>query len=159
MGIESFNILVRAERNASMDFIKESVLAFGNIKFVETNELGDSYEYFDDKYLFEILIRGDDLNSEFDINIRFALCNEDGIEDVFLSFVKSIAERWNLTIYLLSSILKERNFFDRNETQLFFEKVSLEIQALRLFWQKNFGNKRGPIRPDDVFGWIEQSNN
>lgn len=159
MGVESFSILLRAERLNSIASVLETIESFGQTKFVKKTEFGNYYEYYDAKYLFEILVRGDNEKIECDVNIRFSLCNEDGIENVFLKFVKTLTENFTFSIYLLSSLQKEKTFFDKNETELFLETAKSEIQSLKKFWQKSFGNKRGAIRSEEVFDWLEESNN
>lgn len=151
MGVAAFQIVLRAERITSMKSIKESIQSLNNIRFVGQDHLGFAYEYHDGKYLYEILLRGDDTDLEFDASVRFALCNPDGIEQVFLVFIKWALISWHPSIYLFTSVLKQKVFYEKNEVHLFLENAHSEIQAMRDFWQQSFGTKRGAVRVEDVF--------
>jgi len=157
MGIESFNVVLRAKRTASIEDIRRAVLSFPNVHFVKADECGLAFEFNDDTHLMEILLRGQDSDAEFDLCVRFALCNPDGIEEKFKQFVTWAACQWRPTIWQLSSAKKGKTSFEPEEVDLFLKGVTEEIDALRRVWQRAFGSKRGPVRVDEVFRWIKNS--
>jgi hypothetical protein len=157
MGIESFGVLLRSERHFSIEEINTSIRLLESVNVVFEGDSESSYEYFDGKHLYEILISGSNYEAEFDVNVRFALCNYESIDLIFIKFVSWVISKWNPSIYLHSSLLKEKVFYDKSEAILFCKNVQSEIKPLRKMWQQQFGTKQEPVRVENVFMWLENN--
>jgi hypothetical protein len=154
MGIESFGVVLRAKRTLPIKEIRSAVLSFPNVHFVKDDNSGSSFEYNDGEHLVELLLRGSDKDAEFDLCVRFALCNPDGVEGKFTRLIAWAASRWRPAIWQLSSATKQKTQFSPDESDVFLANVREEVRALGQVWQKAFGIKRGLVRVEDVFGWL-----
>ncbi len=156
MGIEAFTITINAERTSSMEKVHKSVEVLKHIKFLNTYKDETTYEFYDGKHLFEILIRENENYNYFQINVRFALSNYDTIEPLFLNFVEWCLNQWKASIILQTSLLKKKIEYEVNEALLFLQLAPDEIKALRDYWLSNFQSKRGPVRVEDAYLLVEE---
>jgi len=154
MGIESFGVVMRAERSSALSSIRQALQSYPNLRLLDERASEVAYEFHDGECLFEVLLRGTDREKEFDLNVRFALCNPDIVEQRFLDFIFWAKRLWQPRLWQMSSVSKEKVDFNPDELHLFEERAPSEIRALRSAWQKTFGVKRGAVRVTDVYSWI-----
>lgn len=155
MGIESFGVVLRAERSSSLTSIRQVLQSYENLKLLKEGGSEATYECDDGECLFEVLLRGDDNEKEFDLSVRFSLCNPDAVESRFLEFIAWAGRRWHPQLWQMSSASKEKVSFNPDELHLFEERAPSEIRTLRNAWQRTFGMKRGAVRVKDVYNWLK----
>jgi hypothetical protein len=155
MAIESFGVLMRAEHSAVRRPPRQVLKSYPHLKLLAEDASEAAYEYFDGECLFEVLCRGKETDREFDVFVRFALCNPDQVERRFLDFIEWARGQWQPRLWMMSSVSKEKVSFSPGELHEFQEAAPTQIRALRAVWQKAFGSKRGAVRVKEVYSWLE----
>ncbi len=158
MGIESFSVTLRAKRTEPIESVRRELESYPHFKLLSRDGRGLSFEYADGECIIEALLRGTDQEAEFDVCVRFALCNPDVVEKRFIEFIRWAKDRWNPDqLWQMTSVSKDKSTFGPDELDEFLKRVPSEVQALRAVWQRAFGPKRGAVRVADAYQWVRLS--
>jgi hypothetical protein len=159
MGVESFTMMMRARRYTAIAEVDQAIRRYRHVQFLRSDTLGVAYEYADGDHLFEVLLRGCDTQANFDLSIRFALCNPDSIESHFAVFVRWAIQQWQPTvIWLMSSKFRKTPLSPDDYDTFLRQDMHREIEALRESWQASFGRRRGPVRVCDAYTFARVTN-
>jgi len=121
MGCEDFQVMLKSiEPNFIQvcDFLKSHI----NIKLVE----GAYFEYRDESHLVEFEVR--DLVGCVEISLRFALCNPDTVDDVFLQLINGLSNQFTFEVIVMD-VIDDQSSVDINDSILY----------KRGLWKKDFG--------------------
>ena len=123
MGCEDFQVMLKSRESdtiAVCDFLQ----SHANVKLVE-----DAYfVYQDDSHLIEFEVR--DSDGKFKVSLRFALCNPDTVDDVFLQLINSFSSQFSLDL-IVKDIIDNENSVG----------IKGSILYKRALWKKDFGEK------------------
>ncbi len=159
MGIESFGIKMRAQRHSPIAAIDHAIRSLPFVRFVRADVVGIAYEHFDQRHLIEMLLTGYDAEAEFDLSVRFALCNPDAVQRPFIEFVRWAIAQWQpSTVWLLTSRFRKTPLLPPDYDSFLTRDGCADIQALRESWQARFGGKRGPVRVADAYSFAGVTN-
>ncbi len=90
MGCEDFQVMLKSREPTFIevcDFLKSHT----NIKLVK----GSYFEYRDDNHLIEFEVR------DTEVSLRFALCNPDTVDDVFVKLINYLSNRFSLDVVVM----------------------------------------------------------
>jgi len=123
VGCEDFQVMLKSRESnfiAVCDFLK----SHSKIRLV-----ADTYfEYQDDSHLIEFEVR--DTDGKADVSLRFALCNPDTIDDVFLRLIDSLSNRFSLDVFVM-------DVFDGESSV----DIMGNILYKRGLWKNDFGEE------------------
>ena len=154
MSIESFSVTLRAKHQEPIESVRRDLESYPYFKLLNRDRRGLSFEYADGECIIEALLRGTDQEAEFDLCVRFALCNPDAVEQRFAEFITWAKDHWHPQLWQMTSVSKDKTSFGSDELDEFLVRLPSEVQAVRAVWQRAFGSKRGAVRVEDVYRWM-----
>jgi hypothetical protein len=145
VGIESYQVNFRVPINYESFHNWRSGIDLESIKLnlVYEEPMFCELVYDDGNHIIELRFTSNPDN-EITISFRFALCNYDSIDEVFLELLKSVSQRI-VNDFGVGEIIEQKD-----------EEILAAIKKQRTVWQKIFGNKQFPSNCDSAIQNIER---
>lgn len=163
MGAESFQVLITSG-SAAAAAGKNVASALGSIAGVFP-AVGDwpspgysYYEYHDGAYTIEIEIAPQSEKGGLWVSCRFAICNPQAIDDIFIRFVLSLATLLGGRIEIVDDVPPGAKYkFDRQAFVEFVHVARKSIEIKRHYWKADFGDDEVIATCREACIWIEQT--